>query len=47
MHTYSVDSNERVKIIVWMVIISYFLAIVINNFLDWIINIISKKRKIY
>lgn len=42
MHTYSVDSNERVKIIVWMVIISYFLAMAINNFLDWIINIISK-----
>lgn len=42
MHTYSVDSNERVKIIVWMVILSYFFTIIINKLLDLVINIISK-----
>lgn len=40
MHTYSVDSNERVKIIVWMVIISYFLALIINYVLNFVYDLI-------
>ena len=42
MHTYSVDNNERVKIIVWMVVVSYFFTIIINYFLGLGINLISK-----
>ena len=44
MHTYSVNSNERVKIIVWIVILSYFLTIIINNLLGLFINSISKNE---
>lgn len=40
MHTYSVDSNERVKIIIWIVIISYILSLGINYVLNLVNNII-------
>jgi hypothetical protein len=40
MHTYSVDSNERVKIIAWMVIISYILTLGINYMLNLVNNLI-------
>lgn len=42
MHTYSVDNNERVKIIFGIVIVSYFLTILINHLLGLGINLISK-----
>ena len=42
MHTYSVDSKERVKVIVVLVILSYFCTIGINYFLEWVMNSICK-----
>lgn len=44
MHTYSVDSKERVKVIVILVALSYFFAIGINYFLQWVMNGICKIR---
>ena len=40
MQTYSVNNKERVKVIVLLVILSYFIAILINKVLERIMNII-------
>ena len=42
MHTYSVDSNERVKIIAMLAIISYAVTPIINKCLDWVMNLLCQ-----